>query len=349
MKSNTIQNILIISCLFLFVTSCKFSQSQSKSVSNPVKASVYTVSENCIIPERTYVGVVEEGNKVLLSFSSPGKIKNMYATVGQSVKEGQILAAIESETLKQMHASALATLHQAEDAWERLTLLYESGSLPEIQYVEMQTKLEQAKAAEKIAARALTETELRAPMAGVVGKRNVEQGMNVLPDQPVITLLNTERPVIKIHVPESEMFDTKVGQSARIFVGALKSSEITGKITEKGVQAHPYTHGYDVKIAPDSHIIGLLPGMVCKVYVRNLPEENALIIPVRAIIPEPFNKGHFVWVLDEENRAQKRTVRPGTLVRGGITILEGLVPEDRVIEEGYQRVTVNSKVEVINE
>jgi len=54
-------------------------------------------------------------------------------------------------------------------------------------------------------------------------------------------------------------------------------------------------------------------------------------------------------VLDEENRAQKRTVRPGTLVRGGITILEGLVPEDRVIEEGYQRVTVNSKVEVINE
>ncbi|MFY9115772.1 MAG: efflux RND transporter periplasmic adaptor subunit [Bacteroidales bacterium] len=349
MKSNKWQQWLFVSALLIPFASCSYTQSSNKSVQNPVKVTVYTVFEEKESPERMYVGVVEEANKVLLSFPAPGKVKQVYVSVGQTVNQGQILATLDSETLEQMHASALATLRQAEDAWERLTLLYESGSLPEVQYVDIQTKLEQAKAAEKIAARALAETQLRAPMSGVIGKRAVEEGMNVLPDQPVITLLNTQRPIIKINVPENEIFDTKAGQPARIIVGALKSLETTGKVTEKGVQAHPYTHGYDVKITPDYDIPGLLPGMVCKTYIKNVPEENFLVLPVRALNPEPFKAGHFVWVLDEENRAHKRTVFPGTLVQGGISILEGVKHGDRVIEEGHQRVTENCKVEVVNE
>lgn len=50
-----------------------------------------------------------------------------------------------------------------------MTLLYESQSLPEIQYVDIQTKLEQARSAERISGMALAETKLIAPQRGVVG------------------------------------------------------------------------------------------------------------------------------------------------------------------------------------
>ncbi|NLA15419.1 MAG: efflux RND transporter periplasmic adaptor subunit [Bacteroidales bacterium] len=314
-----------------------------------IKVTVYTVSEHSSLTEREYIGVVEEANNLLLSFPAPGKVKKVYVSVGQHVKEGQMLAKTDSETLENMHATSLATLRQAEDAWERMTLLYQSGTLPEIQYVEIQTKLEQARASERIAARALAETELRAPQSGVVGKRMMEEGMNVLPDQPVLTLLNTQKSVIKVSIPENEIFDTKMGQFSRVKVGALKHLEVTGKVTEKGVQAHPYTHGYEVKITLDKEIPGLLPGMVCKVFLCNLPVENIVVIPSRAVIPEAFKKGHFVWVLDKENKAHKRAVRLGGIVQGGIKVTEGLSPQDRVIEKGHQRVSQNSKVTVVNE
>ena len=349
MKSINNQTVLVLSALLFFVTSCHSGTSNQKQVAGPVKVKIHTVSENSMQSEREYVGVVEEASNVALSFSSPGKIKKVYVSVGQHVRQGQVLACTDSETLENMHATSLAMLKQAEDAWDRMTLLYESGTLPEIQYVEIRTKLEQARASERIAARALAETELRAPMEGIVGRRMVEVGMNVLPDQPVMILLNTRRPVVNISVPENEVFDTEIGQASRIQVGALKNLELTGKVTEKGVKAHFYTHGYGVKITLDREVPGLLPGMVCKVYLNNVPVESNVVVPPRAIIPEAYKRGHYVWVLDNENEVHKRTVRIGGIVPGGITIKEGVSPGERVVEEGHQRVSENIKVEVVNE
>lgn len=146
----------------------------------------------------------------------------------------------------------------------------------------------------------------------------MEPGVNVLPDQPV-TLLNTHNPVVKVSVPENEIFDTRTGQEARIVVGALRNLELEGKVTEKGVQAHPYTHGYESEDFSTGEVPGLLPGMVCKVFLgRNLPQtEVALVVPVRAVLPLEFGKGHFVWLLDQDNVAQRRMVQVGEIVPGG--------------------------------
>ena len=311
-----------------------------------MKVRVLTVSESMIRSERDYVGVVEESNNVMLSFPAPGKIKNVYVREGQAVREGQLLAETDPETLENMYATTVATLRQAEDAYERLTLLYESNSIPEIQYIEIQTKLEQARASERIAAKALADTKLISPQRGVVGKRMMETGMNVLPDQPVITLLNTHRPVVRIPIPENEIYDTRSGR------GRGYASEPSGipKYMEpllKGVR-HP-TRTVAIRISPDSEIAGLLPGMVCRVYLNNLPEDSALVIPAHAVLPVEFGKGHFVWVLDPDNMAHRRPVRVGELVYGGVTVIEGIEPGERIVVEGFDRIGDNIKVEVTHE
>lgn len=349
MKSSIITGILILLSTILLLNFCRSNPGNYKPVSGDVKVRVLTVSESMIRSEREYVGVVEESNNVMLSFPAPGKIKNVYVREGQAVREGQLLAETDPETLENMYATTVATLRQAEDAYERLTLLYESNSIPEIQYIEIQTKLEQARASERIAAKALADTKLISPQRGVVGKRMMETGMNVLPDQPVITLLNTHRPVVRIPIPENEIYDTRSGQRARIRIGALRNTEVYGTVIEKGVQAHPYTHSYDVRISPDSEIAGLLPGMVCRVYLNNLPEDSALVIPAHAVLPVEFGKGHFVWVLDPDNMAHRRPVRVGELVYGGVTVIEGIEPGERIVVEGFDRIGDNIKVEVTHE
>ena len=341
--------IPIVFGLLAFISSCGSKSDKNQQLPLPVNVRVHTVSETTLALEREYVGVLEESNNVLLSFPAPGKIKNVYVTEGQEVREGQLLAQTDAGLLENMHATTVATLRQAEDAYRRMTLLYESQSLPEIQYIDIQTKLEQARSAERISAIALAETKLIAPQRGVVEKRMMEPGMNVLPDQPVLTLLNTHHPVVMVSVPENEIFDTHTGQAARIVVGALRNLELKGKVTEKGVQAHPYTHGYQVRISLEREVPGLLPGMVCKVFLSNLPAEVALVVPVRAVLPLEFGKGHFVWLLDQDNVAQRKMVRVGEIVPGGISVLKGISPGDRIVVEGYQRLSGNIKVTVTNE
>lgn len=78
--------------------------------------------------------------------------------------------------------------------------LYENKSLPEIKWVEVQSKLQQAQSMESIARKNLEDASLYAPFDGVIGKRNVEAGENVQPGKPVFTLLDVGTVNIKIAV-----------------------------------------------------------------------------------------------------------------------------------------------------
>ena len=350
MKYHNIRTFLVVCAVAVTMISCRTSvMKNGSSLSKEVMVQTLTVSESMLLTEREYVGVVEEGNNVLLSFSAPGKVLKVYVTEGQYVKKDAILAEIDPSTLENMHATTLASLKQAEDAYARLTKLYESNSLPEIQYVEIQTKLEQARAAERIAARALEGCKMTAPQSGIIGKKMIEQGMNVLPDQPVFSLMNTQAPVVKVAIPENEISDTHIGQNARIRIQALKGEEVKGRIVEKGVQAHPVSHSYEVRIALNGTVQGLLPGMVSRVYIQNLPERSAIVIPNHTILPMDFGAGYYVWVLDADNLVHKREIRLGEIATGGISVEEGLHIGDRLVVSGYHKISENIKVTVTNE
>jgi len=118
---------------------------------------------------------------------------------------------------------------------------------------------------------------------------------------------------------------------------------------EKGVSAHPLSHSYNVKIAPDGDLPGLLPGMVCKVFISNLTGENSLVLPVNAVMPLEFGKGHFVWLVNPDDTVERRNVQVGEIVSGGVTIHQGILPGDRIVVSGFDRISDNIKVIVANE
>lgn len=350
MKSFLLQSCLW-TCVSVFcITSCKSGPLKiQRSLSKEVTVETLTLTETHLLAAREYVGVVEESNNVLLSFPVPVRVTKVYVSEGQFVKKGQLLAETDTVTLHNMHETSLATLRQAQDGYDRLSQLYQSNSIPEVQFVDIQTKLTQAKAAERIAANALKESKLFAPQDGVIGKKMMEVGLNVLPDQPVLSLMNTHALMVKVSIPENEIFDTRIGQQARIEIGALHGAQASGRIIEKGVKAQAISHSYDIKIALSAAPQGLLPGMVCKAYVENLPDQSVLVVPNKAVFPMDMGKGYFVWTLDTDNIVHKRTVRVGDFAPNGITILEGLQVGDQVIVSGYQKVSDNLKVNVVNE
>ena len=326
----------IIALIFF---SCK-GDDKNKTNSKPVSVEVYTVQMNSDIEKQNYSGVVEESHASILSFQIPGSIKDMYVGDNQRVTKGQILASLDKTTLQYSHDAAISTLKQAEDAYRRLTALYENGSLPEIKWIEAKTSLQQAKSMESIASKSLRNCNLYAPMSGFIGKLSVEIGTNVMPTTPVFKLVSIDKVKIKIALPENEIANTSIGQMAQIKAPAIGANQVfNGLISEKGVVANTFSHTYEVKITLENHENKLMPGMTCSVCLssKSCNRESQIVIPNHAIQIDN-NKRSFLWVA-KNGLATKRIIQTAALSDFGVVVSKGLNIGDLVIIKGNQKVS----------
>lgn len=331
----------IVICIILFC-GCGHNSREHTPEAIPVKVLVAAASSE--VKAQNYVGTVKEDYASSLSFSVPGNVERIYVEEGDFVHKGALLAEINSSNLQSTHAAAAAILRQAEDAHSRMKQLYDKGSLPEIQWVEMQTNLEKAQSAEKIARKNLEAARLTAPFSGIIGRRLVEQGVNVLPGVQAFTLLNMDKVKVNVAIPENIISSIQIGQVANIVIPALGNATFRGKVGKKGVVANLISHSYDIEIPIMNPQRKLIPGMVCKVQLLSGDTSKSIILPNRAVMLSSEGE-HYVWVVSGDS-ASKRMVQTGGLSEEGIIIADGIAIGDKVIVEGYQKVSEGTKVKI---
>lgn len=237
---------LLVGCSVL--TSC--SEQKKRTRKAAVKVETLTIGgSNASGKTKDYVGTIEEKTGSTLSFELGGNITSIHVDEGDRVSKGQVLATINPTTLNETHRGALSTLKQAQDAYRRFQPLHKAGTISDIKWVEIESKLEQAKAAEAIARQQLTHTSIRAPFNGVVASKQADMGTYVLPGQPVLKIADVKAVNAKLSVPEAEISHLHIGDKVRVSVGALGDAVFWGTISEKGIDANPISHTYDVKWA----------------------------------------------------------------------------------------------------
>ena len=306
----------------------------------PVK--VLHVAPSALAAGRNYVGTVEASTAVSLSFLTPGTVEEVFVSEGQRVSEGQLLAWLNGATAQNALSVATAQLRRAQDAYDRMAVLHDGGSLPDIRFVEVESGLQQAKAQVAIAGKNLDDCKLYAPRNGVIATRAVEPGMNIVPDVAAFRLVTIENVFVKITVPENEIGSTHIGQAATMTVPALEGERFAGKVELKGVTANMVSHTYEVKIGIANPHLQLMPGMVCKVFLVREEEASAVIVPNRAV--QTLHDGRrFVWIADD-GRAQRRFVEIGGLSDYGVKVAGGLSGNEQVIVEGYRKVSEGMKI-----
>jgi RND family efflux transporter MFP subunit len=333
--------LLIVPLLFQ-LAGCK--PKATETVRQPLPVEVLVVDTVTNSMTRTYVGEVEENLSVSVSFPVGGRVERVYVHEGDHVREGQVLAVVNSTTAQNAYNSAKASLQQAEDAYNRLKKVYDQGSLAEVKWVEMQTTLEQARAMEQIARKQLDDCTLKAPMSGVVGSCNAKVGASMLPGEPAFTLLDMGRVAVVFSVPESEINTVTVGQETRVVVPALKDRIMTGRVTERSVTSSRVAHSYQVKVAFPNADKALMPGMVCKILLEE-PENHGYVIPSKCVQTRP--EGLSVWVV-ENGRAQQRVITSTEFVANGVLVTSGLHPGDTVITAGMNKLYVNAELKIDN-
>ncbi|MBB4046292.1 efflux RND transporter periplasmic adaptor subunit [Bacteroides reticulotermitis] len=336
--SNKLVAIYLLGIAFMMYgcSSEKRNEGEGKRITVKTTTIGYTSSE----VRREYIGEVEGENEVDVSFQVNGNIEKVYVQEGQSVQKGQLLARLNTTSLQSIYDAAKSTLVRAQDAYDRLSILYKNNSLPEIKYVEVQTALEQSRSAERLARKNLSECSVYAPFSGLINKRYVEAGTNVLPGSPIYNLVSIHTVKVKVAIPEQEISGMKNGQTCHVKISALNNESFDGVIVEKGVSAHPVSHTYNIKVKLANKNLDIMPGMVCKVYVSGNPvaDSRYMLIPLRAAQLDRDGK-HFVWLKDKENKVIRQEIVLGRLVGNEVVVTQGLQEGDLLITEGYQHVS----------
>ena len=339
MKGTTTLALLLVAMTIM--VGCSNKHKTKTKFPTRVKTEVVSVGMSEI--GQNYVGIVEEREATAVSFTGMGVVRRVTVSEGQFVGRGQLLAEMDDTQARNTLAAAEAAALQANDALQRMTMLHDAGSLPEQQWVEVQSKVAQARAQQEAAKKNLADCRLLAPVNGVVGTRHVKAGETALPSQAVVTLLDVSSIKVKVSIPEAEINSIEPTTATTIVVAAA-NKEVAGGRIEKGVQADPLTHTYDIRINVPNPNRRLLPGMVANVAFS--PKEDIITLPTLPItcIQKPADGTLFVWTIASDSTAHRQTVDIGQMRGNRIAITSGISAGQRVVTEGYQKLSEGNKV-----
>ena len=287
-----------------------------------------------------YVGTVVSRQTANLVAPAAGTLVSLPVREGMRVEKGRVLARIESQSVTSACEAAASRLSQAEDAWKRIQIVRQSGTVTEVEYVKVKTLLDEARAADAAARDMQKRCTVRAPFSGVVDKVYLTQGVETLPAEQILRLVDLRSPEVHFPLPESEFSSHAVGEILHLYFPALDTTS-TGTLSVKGITASPISHSYTCVVSLKERIPGLAPGMVCKLY---LPEGETpqIVIPTSAVMTDM--DGRYVWTATDGIVAKRRVTVSG-YSGSGIIISDGLEATDLVIVEGGRKVSTGMQVE----
>lgn len=326
---------------------CNPKQDQVKTPETKIIAVAVTEAKSELVAiNLKYSGTVEPSQAIPLTFQTTGKVEKVLVDIGDNVKKGQLLATIDKTDLQNIYDIARTKYDQAKDAYDRLKSVHDQGSMPDIKWVEMETNLEQAKLSLELSKNNLDKCNLRAPVNGIVGSRNIEPGMSSVAILPApIELVDINTVFVKISVPENEIGRIKKRDKASFIVAALNNRPFQGEVIKVSPIADPLSRTYEAKIIVNNPDHDLKPGMVCDVTLNLKSDKELVLIPYQSASMD--KDGHvFVFVVNTKQKiVKKQIIQPGNYQGGEfLEVVSGLTPGQIIVSGGKEKLSDNSLI-----
>lgn len=181
-------------------------------------------------------------------------------------------------------------------------------------------------------------SRITAPFNGVVTKRYADTGALIqagtaseTQSKAVVQLAEWSMLRLVIPVPESAVPLLHLGSVVQVHVSAL-NQDFQGRVARFADALNEETRTMHTEIDVENPQGALKEGMYAEVKLNLRNSKNALTVPVQAVVQG--GNEHYVLVVDDQDRVQKRTVEVGEQTSNYVEILQGLSEKDRVISVG---------------
>lgn len=327
---------------------CGEEPAPAEPAAQPVK--IMTVSGGGGGLSLEFPGVISPTQNAEPAFEVPGKIVEFPVDEAQVLEEGAVIARLDPRDYQAEVDKARANLRKTETDLKRFKTLYQKGVNPKTDVERAEQFYEITEANLRTAEKALEDTVLRAPFAGTVAKKLVDDFQNVQAKQPIVILQDESTLQIDVDVPEGDFAKMTPGltieernrrATIRVSVSSIPDRTFPARIKEFSTTADPVTRTFKATFAfdrPDD--VTVRPGMTAKVTLT--PSEASAVvgeisIPARAVRTDETGEA-FVWVVDPESMTVKRTpVVLGGLSGEDVGIRSGLEGGEQIAVSGVQQ------------
>lgn len=330
----------------------------------PPLVGVQKVERLALAPQSEYIGRLAVFDKVEVRARVKGVLGPRRFEDGSKVEEGQLLFTIDPAQYRiavaqkrALRDGAQAALINAEAQLKRTAELMRGNNATQVAYdqrlseqLQAKASLDDAEAQLQDAELQLSWTEIRAPIAGLIGRALASPGNIVGPDTGVLaTIVNERRIRALFSVPQADLLsvrrDLRVGTplAVRLRLADGKLYPEKGKVDFIDVEVDPATDGQLARAVFENADELLTDGQTVRVIVEGNEPEKVLAIPQPALAID--QTGPYVYVVDSRNMVEQRRITTGFTRDGLITVTSGLKEGEDVIVQGQQRVRPGLTVE----
>lgn len=320
-----------------------------KLVIEPVSEAHFT--ETLRLPGRV---ALDEHRVARIGPSISGRVTEIKAFIGQSVRQGDTLALINSTELGAAQAAYLKAKTQVglqRLAVQRARRLFEEGIISQATLHEREGALAEAEVELRAgddqlevmgmspaAIRRLADTghidsmtPVTATLTGTVLERQISVGQIAQPADDLFTVADLSQVWVVAEAPEQDAHRVEPGRYAEVEIPALLQQRITGRLIYVADTVNPVTRTVTVRMAVENAQHRIKPEMLANMVIRR-SSEPGLVIPAQAVV-RVDDRDH-VFVQTGGDHFELRPVALGVEQDGRRRVVEGLSYGQRIVVDG---------------
>ncbi len=325
-------------CICLtFLGACKGGQEskdrglKSGDPSAPVPVELTTLAAGPIEDSLRFSSTLRAEIQVSVLARTVGQVRKRTVEEGDAVKRGAILARIEADEQSSAITRIDTDLAQARRNLARDTELKSRGVVSEQVLERSKFEVESLEIARRDARRSLGYTTVRSPFTGTVTQRFIKVGDLVAPNQPLYEITDLGSLVAEVFVPEKDIARIKLAGVARLRAPATGEDLAAGVVERIAPVVDPRSGTVKVTLnLPDTS--GLRPGMFVDVNLVIASEDNAVLLPRRALVYD--NDQPYAFRVTSEKKVERIAVSIAIEDRDAIKPDSGFKVGDQIVVAG---------------
>ena len=333
---------------------------QAEKAQRPVDVTVLSVTSGDVPVVFEYIAQVQSSRQVNIQARVTGFLDKRVYTEGSIVKEGQTLFLMDRKPFKVQLDQAAAALARQEAAFEvaRLNLarvkpLAAANALSQKdlddangQFQSAAAAVDQAKATVEQAKLNLSYTIITSPVGGITSDAKQADGTYLgMANSELTTVAVISPAYVNFSISENDwlayrdqvakgLLREPVDKNFSVEVVLADGSIFphTGQMTFAAPSYNAQTGTFLIRVTVDNPDGVLRPNQYVRIRLKGAVRPNAILVPQRTV--QQGAKGHFIWVVSKEGKAEPRPVTVGEWLGNDVFIPEGLRAGDQAVVDG---------------
>lgn len=316
--------------------------SNGPRANQPINVQAYVVAPRTVIENIQVGGTLLANEATEIHPETSGRLTYLNVNEGRNVGRGALIGRIYDGDLQAQLKKLQVQLQMARQTQSRFGELLKVQGISQQEYDQAALQVNNIQADMEIIRAELSKTQIRAPFSGKLGLKNISPGAYVTPASVIATIQQVSQLKLDFTVPEKYSSEIKNGQYINFTVDG-SDKKYAAKVMAVESSIAEATRSLQVRSIVQNNDGNLIPGSFAKVQLDFAPQENAIMVPAQAIIPQARGKK---VIISQGGSPLFVDVTTGFRDSANVLVTSGLNIGDTVVVTGLLTIKPESKLKV---